>query len=91
MMVTFKAAKGTVFFYDPDLAGDIWITGESTITVPIEDLLEFSARAAGAKLETVEVEVEELMNILDACGLFDPKQTREESRAKLFKKMRGDH
>jgi hypothetical protein len=91
MMVSFKAKRGTIFFFDPDLAGDIWITAEHTITIPAEDLLEFSATAAGTRLEGVEEETDELMRILDRCGVFDPKQSREESRRKLAKRMRGGY
>lgn len=87
MMRTFKAARGTEFFFDPTLEGEIWITADGrTVTVPAADLLDFAAEAAkasppGAPFSQSELDL--LMRILDGCGVFDPRQSREVTRARI--------
>jgi hypothetical protein len=46
MMQTFTAGKGTQFFYDPALRGELWIVTVDnpplTVMIPAIDLVEFS-------------------------------------------------
>lgn len=57
MMLTFKAKGGTEFFYDPALAGELWITAPEpteipkeyavTAVIPADDLIEFALHVNG--------------------------------------------
>lgn len=88
MMQTFKASGGTEFFFDVALEGEIWITNAATVTMPVEDLMEFSAAAARVPERGTAGELDLLMRILDGCGVFDPKQSREVTRKRLATRLR---
>lgn len=89
MMKTFKASGGTEFFFDPALEGEIWITANAaTVTMPVEDLMEFSAAAAKVPERGTSAELDLLMRILDGCGVFDPRQSREVTRRRLATRLR---
>ena len=94
MMLTFKAKLGTEFFYDPNLTGEVWIIGRvrslcatPTVVIPARDLLDFCRHASGIPAKGSRQETDELMRILDSCGVFDRKQSRGETRRKLHARM----
>jgi len=95
MMTTYKAKLGTEFFYDPNLTGEVWIVGRvrslcatPTVVISAVDLLDFYWHAfSGVPGKGSSAEVDELMRVLDSCGVFDPSQPREESRRKLHERL----
>jgi hypothetical protein len=93
MMITLKAKLSTEFLFDPELVGTVWITtgkaDEGTVFVPMSDMIEFALRAAdvGSSPEWTEHETDEVMRILERLGVFDPRQSREQIRDKLRRRM----
>lgn len=89
---TFLAKGGTKFDYNPAPEGEIFITEREsgcTIVLPFVDLLEFAAQAAGTPDQGSDAETDELMRILERCGVFDPAQPRDVSRERLRARLKG--
>lgn len=91
MMRTFLAKLGSEFFYDPQLQGEIWIAPPvgrgDTIVIPMFDLMQFCSHVAQVPEKGSEKETDELLKILDSCGVLDPNQPREETRKKLHERL----
>lgn len=90
MMLTFLAKLGSEFFYDPNLQGEIWISGPQapeTIVIPMFDLMQFCAHVAQVPEKGSEKETDALLKILDECGVLDPNQSREVTRQKLHERL----
>lgn len=89
-MLTYLAKGGSEFFYDPHLQGEIWISGPGrgeTVVIPMFDLMQFCAHVAQVPEKGSEKETDALLQILDSCGVLDPKQSREETRKKLHERL----